>query len=102
MLGKVRIEGDSNCSFPPILEIHGHLVVSLPWGSVEHYLGRGIVQGRTLHPLSWCDLLLVFNAGACGLRVCVCVCVCVCVLVAWSCLRENSSSPFLVPPSPCF
>ena len=92
MLGKVRIEGDSNCSFPPVLEIHGHLVVSLPWGSVEHYLGRGIVQGRTLHPLSWCDLLLVFNAGDYGLRVCVCLC----VLVAWSCLRVNSSSPFLV------
>lgn len=98
MLGKV-IEGDSECSFPPTLEIHSQLVISLPWGSVEHFTWEGgIVQGRTLHPFSWWDFLLVFNAGDYGWRVYVFVC----ESLGHVCLRENSSSPFLVRLSPCF
>lgn len=66
--GKVRMEGYLKCSFPPILEIHSQLVISLPWGPVEHFAQEeGIAQGRTLLPLSWWDFLLVFNASDYGL-----------------------------------
>lgn len=69
MHGKVRMEGYLKCCFPPILEIHTQLVISLPWGPVEHFAQEeGIAQGRTLLPLSWWDfLLIVFNASDYGL-----------------------------------